>query len=113
MNDRYERRMAYFNHVQRVAIYEDGRCYDCTAQRRILQAYLGPQASQESIEALCKEIDDELEALKQTWKKSTQPKKRLVHQRLLGAVTRISRDVLQLLVHMRRRHRTRPARVPT
>ena len=104
--------MAYFNHVQRVAIYEGGRCYDCTAQRRILQAYLGPQASQDSIETLCTEIDDELEALKQTWKKSTHPKKRPMHQRLLGVVTRISRDVLQLLVQMRRQRRARRARGP-
>lgn len=39
-NPKYERQMAFFNRVQRVALYEGGRCYDCTAFRRVVGEYL-------------------------------------------------------------------------
>lgn len=63
-NGQYERRMAYFNRVQRVAIYEGGRCYDCTAFRRIIAEYLG---GYRGVEAMCRDIERELEQMGRMW----------------------------------------------
>ena len=40
-NGRYERQMAHFNQFVRNATYEGGRCYDCTAFRRVIADFLG------------------------------------------------------------------------
>ena len=58
-NRKYERQMAHFNRVQRVALYETGRCYDCTAFRKILGEYLGNRGEEE-VEDLCRVIESEV-----------------------------------------------------
>ena len=66
-NRRYERQMAYFNRVLRVAVYDSGLCYDCTAFRRVLAAYLGNAATANRVEALCDEIEREMGARGRAW----------------------------------------------
>lgn len=63
-NRKYERRMAYFNRVQRVAVYDQGFCYDCTALRKILQEYLG---GEEGVESLRADIEWELDSMRRRW----------------------------------------------
>ena len=66
-NKKYEGQMAYFNQVQRVARYESDRCYDCTAFRAIVKEYLGEDATPESVETMCTEIDQTLQRVTCAW----------------------------------------------
>ncbi len=78
-NRRYEKQMAYFNQVLRPAIqpaFGGGRCYDCTAFRWIVCKYLAVSAGYDvgrarnnysAIDSMCRQIEQELEQLKQLW----------------------------------------------
>ena len=60
-NPKYERQMAFFNRVQRVALYDGGLCYDCTAFRSIVGGYLaGGATTAEEVEEMCRDIESEL-----------------------------------------------------
>jgi hypothetical protein len=67
-NQRYERQMAYFNRVLRPAVF-GGLCYDCTAFRSIVGAYLAVAGVEEGseVDKRCVKIERELERLKRRW----------------------------------------------
>lgn len=66
-NQRYERQMAYFNRVLRPAVF-GGLCYDCTAFRSIVGAYLAVAGVEGSeVDKRCVKIERELERLKRQW----------------------------------------------
>ena len=66
-NTRYERQMAFFNRVLRVALYDEGpydagRCYDCVAFRRVIAEYLHHPDPAE-VEAMCADVERELSGM--------------------------------------------------
>jgi hypothetical protein len=67
-NAKYERQMAFFNQVQRVAVYDGDKCYDCTAFRRIIGAYLERPPHDLSVDALCESIERELDERSRQWR---------------------------------------------
>lgn len=71
-NGKYERQMAFFNRVQRVAIYDDGRCYDCTAFREIVGEYLGKPVCAPAVEETCLDIENKLNEQARQWHRKRQ-----------------------------------------
>jgi hypothetical protein len=64
-NALYERQMAYFNRVLRIATYDGGLCYDCSAFRRIVAEYAGCKRHVDpGVEEACAWMEAELEACK-------------------------------------------------
>lgn len=66
-NQRYEGQMAYFNQKLRIAIYPGGRCYDCTVFRDIIRSYLDKSVVDDEVDALCIDIEKELESNGRIW----------------------------------------------
>jgi hypothetical protein len=67
-NQRYEGQMAYFNRVLRPAVFDGGRCYDCTAFRSIVSDYLAvAECSDGDVDNRCWRIERELERFKRQW----------------------------------------------
>jgi len=66
-NKKYEGQMAYFNQKLRTAIYPGGRCYDCTVFRSIIQAYLEKSVTDEDVDVLCSDIENDLERNGRLW----------------------------------------------
>ena len=70
-NSKYEGQMAFFNQVQRPAIYDGGLCYDCAAFRRIIARHMG--RDEVDVEPECIKIFAELDQRAAEWVKKGIP----------------------------------------